>query len=647
MMPEADPGIIRMAEGRFTLRGEGYSILALLAFSLGMAWMLWCKLKWLTYMDPAWWLHECSRFAVGEMPYRDFFWPYPPLALFLFGTSMRWFGISFQVAQILTDLLSLAIVFLAYRLLRYLVPRGLALIGCLMLIAVCGTSQTYFSLFSLLSYSPALQVAVFGLLLLLWGLLRYVEHGRFSVLTVLLLSTGSTIAMLAKQEPMLAVPAMLILLAMADRRLWFERRPWKQWARQYALLLTLCLAPTAIVVVLTGIGAGFANLQAGLGGYGQATTSCPWWPTGIGLFSAGAGIGQVMLLIAIFALLRPKPWRSYFGRWSTLFRAALVPGAACYIGYEYRRVIPDLLAPAPIGQKINGMLSSLLATTPILRPFLWSSIFYWIFLLIRGLRNGGRFDRRETALILFLTAPVLMSVRSLFGTTNAPEPNITAICFLPLLLITPYLLLRLFQLPEGKPVALQANVRDMAGLVVGGLMGLYMLTRIIGGFGPLLSDRNFSRLETAAGPVWVGDGPTQAGIYNYIMEHTTVADPVLELPYGGGMSFATGRRSPVPSGIFTVIPLTKQFQLLDLRRIQEHPPSVIVAQDARNYGTSLGTKMSIACPFPRFVWTPLPDAATGADDAPAIVNFIQANYRADRKIGQWLMLRPVSPVVAY
>src|SRR5258708_7155101 len=177
-----------MTEGKNTLAGvprsEAYPVVVLFAVSLGMAWMLWSKLKYLTYLDPGWWLHECSRFARGEMPYRDFFWPYPPLALALFGTSMRWFGISFRVAQILTDLLSLGIVLLAYRILRYLMPRALALIACLTLIAVCGTSQTYLSLFSLLSYSPALQVAAFGLLLLLWGLLRYVEQGGFSALTV-------------------------------------------------------------------------------------------------------------------------------------------------------------------------------------------------------------------------------------------------------------------------------------------------------------------------------------------------------------------------------------------------------------------------------------------------------------------------------
>jgi hypothetical protein len=42
-------------------------------------------------------------------------------------------------------------------------------------IAVGATSQTYFSLFSLLSYSPAVHVAAIGLLLMLLGSFQYLE----------------------------------------------------------------------------------------------------------------------------------------------------------------------------------------------------------------------------------------------------------------------------------------------------------------------------------------------------------------------------------------------------------------------------------------------------------------------------------------
>ena len=43
----------------------------LLAVCAVIAWLRWAKLDELLWGDPVHWLHETSRVAAGELPYRD------------------------------------------------------------------------------------------------------------------------------------------------------------------------------------------------------------------------------------------------------------------------------------------------------------------------------------------------------------------------------------------------------------------------------------------------------------------------------------------------------------------------------------------------------------------------------------------------
>lgn len=83
-------------------------------------WTKWAKLQTLLSGDSPWWLHEVARFAWGEIPYRDFYWPYGPLSIAVFSYPMRWFGVRFETAQIVMDVLSLIIVVIYWR-----IPRGI------------------------------------------------------------------------------------------------------------------------------------------------------------------------------------------------------------------------------------------------------------------------------------------------------------------------------------------------------------------------------------------------------------------------------------------------------------------------------------------------------------------------------------------
>ena len=289
-------------------RADAWSILLLTLVSAAMAAALWGKLQTLLYLDPSWWLQEIARAAHGELPYRDFAWHFPPFAVLLYGYALRVFGIRFEVVQIVMDVVSLAIVVLSYRLLRHYVSTLLALLTSLLLIAVCCTTLTYFSLFSLFGYSPALQTGTLGLLLLLNGV---VGHRRITVA-----APGAFIALLSKPEPIVATVGILFVVVAFDPKT--KREAGRAFARRVLRSSTLG------VRVLRQRG-GIGTLVSAITGYGLATNTCPWWPTGIGIWAGIAGCGAASVLIALGSARRRPAWRLWF---------AAIPGLAFYLSYE-------------------------------------------------------------------------------------------------------------------------------------------------------------------------------------------------------------------------------------------------------------------------------------------------------------------------
>ena len=79
---------------------------------------LWCTWSFIGiwWGDYALWMHEVDRVAAREVPYRDFSWEYPPLALYLYALAVRWFGGSVSVLLSLSAAICLGIfvAFLAF-----------------------------------------------------------------------------------------------------------------------------------------------------------------------------------------------------------------------------------------------------------------------------------------------------------------------------------------------------------------------------------------------------------------------------------------------------------------------------------------------------------------------------------------------------
>jgi len=108
-MTDPRPLIATEYDPRASHRRALAALFALLAFH---AWATW-GYTGSFYSTAASWMHEVERFAAGEVPYRDFTWPYPPLAMWVIGGAARIVGT--QVAALSTITLGVAaLMYLAF-----------------------------------------------------------------------------------------------------------------------------------------------------------------------------------------------------------------------------------------------------------------------------------------------------------------------------------------------------------------------------------------------------------------------------------------------------------------------------------------------------------------------------------------------------
>ena len=613
-----------------------------LALILVVAWVFgylrWLKLDTLVWGDPALWLAQGQRVAAGEVPYRDFWWSYPPLAVLMLGWSMKLFGVTFTVAQVFVDLASLAVVLLGYVLIRPLLPRFLHLPAMVFLLAIGGTSLMFFGLFSFHTYIPALQIGAAGLLLLLVGIASYLRTGKLRVQTWLCMAIGAFVAAYTKPETVLATFCTLGLLALADRHFWFAGRTTTEWFRHYARVAAVCVAPVFLAYFWMGAVAGFRNMQLGITGYGLARTACPWWPTGLGIFGAAASLGEAAFIAAVFSLTRRSQFYIRFGRSYYYLLAAGFAGVCLYLWYVVYTNWDLLIGPRPMAEKLWYSAPSTLWSSAVLLPVMWSSVVLWLWGLLRLIRAGGR-TASAAALtqLLLLTGPVMMSSRGWFNWHLGLTTSVPAICYPFFILLAPYLIWRFLAL-AGPGTDLDSGIRGFAGAAAVTVLLAYSLVRVAGGYSSVLSNRPYRDLSTLAGDIRLTKFAVDSEIYQFVLENSSPSDTVLDLPYGGGMNVATHRLSPIFTGQFQQLKEPDDFLGKDLDRIRARPPKVVIAQNQPNYDVYYGLE-GCTCAFPNLVWTPPTSSVVPGKDFP-VVDYIRQKYRVSKIVGQKLLLLP-------
>jgi len=126
--------------------------------------------------DYARWLHEIDRFAHGEVPYRDYYWAFPPMSAWVLGSIGRVFGSQLAVMSAATVLLSLLIYVAFFIYASQLIPQSLLLETVLAGVVLSAAyAQVQSVPLPIGMYSPAVPL---GFLLLLCALLASLHNWR-------------------------------------------------------------------------------------------------------------------------------------------------------------------------------------------------------------------------------------------------------------------------------------------------------------------------------------------------------------------------------------------------------------------------------------------------------------------------------------
>jgi len=573
----------------------------------------------LLWLDPAHWLNELSLFWHGELPYRDYSFQYPPFVVFLYGSLLRLFGATFTNVQVITDLIDVAVIICFYLLIRRLFPPRLRFAVACFLVCVSATSLMNFNLFSYVTYSPSLQTGALGVILLLFALIGFLARKRFGYAGWTLAAVGGFIAVLSKPESAVASIFSLAVFALIVRA-----------PRTVLSIATVVFVPAAIAYASIAYAVGRSNLLAGMSGYGLATAFCPWWPTGLGVFSIVATLGEA----CAFAALCSLPMRRAFSvAYGLRYRYLLWSGAlgaiiyASYIAYQSKHAIfsPGLA----LLERVRRTLPYVVYTSPILEPMLWVCIVVFLVLLWRAF--SGRLAAADAAILVLLSAPVAMSSRSLFNTTQSIFPEVSGICYPFLLVLGPYFLWRFLR---------PASVR-YATVVVAALMFGYAAIRVAGGWPEMLSGTHYGTLYTEAGSVKLLNYDLDSKVYRYVLRHTSADDYVLDLPYGGGLNFASRRRYPIFNVQLYGLGVPPPYEQLDLDLMRQHPPRIVIGLNEANLGTywGYGQKGDRACVCPRLVWAP-DRRSWDPDRVLPVAQYIEAHYRVVETIGDRAIWAP-------
>jgi hypothetical protein len=349
---------------------------------------------------------------------------------------------------------------------------------------------------------------------------------------------------------------------------------------------------------------------------------CPWWPTGLGIFGAAVSLLQAAAVLALLDWLyrRKSPRRT--GRMSLALRIAAalaIPATILYVPYCARElpVFAGGISPVRIA-------SFFLSTGTVLLPVMWSSILLWFVLAIHIVR--GRALSRDAAILLILSSSaLLMSTRTLFGGTLNQLTLVTVAAYPIWFILAPWLLERFLfgaELPRLRP----------ATAAIVGLIAVYGLLR----FGAaLVAERpsHYLALDTAAGPVRLLDRSVSAGVYRYVVQHTSSADPVLDIAYGGAVNFAGRRASPIYSTQFSALAPAQNYLDLDLARIRAHPPALVIADSKPDFGATYGLCAETGCIFPALVWRSTRLACDPGRNFP-VLEFIKQNYAPVARLGE-------------
>jgi hypothetical protein len=577
------------------------------------------------WMDAPRSLFEMYRFSKGEIPYRDFTFPYPPLAVFLCGFVLRLLGATFTVVQVTYGLLSVACVLAAWVLARRIAPPLPALLATITFTLVGATNGGNFAMFSIDLYAPAILIGAFGILLAAIGLVDTIRGGA-TLSSSALLICGGFIGCLGKPESAAGVLAGLFCFALINLR-WppagVSRLRILGGVTRMAVLL---LGPAIVVFAVLLSWLGRRPVLDGITAYGLASVACPYWPTGFGVVGGLAALGAAMASMGIVNFLfggsRDVPSR----RWEPLYVMAGI-GALCWLIY-IRVFFRDLTLQQPIRQGPVALGYLLVSANTFVLPLMWASVLMLALNAWSYLRAGIKpsSDQKTAFVILGIIAGV--STRELFNNTVSQATQATPMLYALIFPAFPMLIQHAFQcwnaLRGGATRVLSApRVYAAAAVVLCLFSGLRLA-----GYAAREARKHYRQVSTDAGAVKLDDDGVSEEVYMFLKSRTLPGEPIADLAYGGGVNFALHRGSPLFTTQFTNFRPTLQHRERDYNQLRPSGVRFVISRQPPSvrYGTENG------CALPRLVWKPL----ACPDDAKTVfpvLQFVTDHYRPSKQFG--------------
>ncbi|MGH9815316.1 MAG: hypothetical protein ACRD6I_04485 [Candidatus Acidiferrales bacterium] len=508
-------------------------------------WTAWGHVA-IFYGDYALWLEQASRFARGETPYRDFYWPFPPLALWLTGAFMSLAGSHLATVQAFMAGVFLLITLALFVYASRLAPRrDLALVSATGLVLAFVFSMEASAPLPVGMYTPA---APLGFLVLLiaavcfFSLPPFRPPGRWPAMRAALLAVCCALAILAKQD--FWIPA-AYLTAVSLFLLWKHRLPFAAGCAAVAFLAALAAGLAPIVSAL-----GWGTLPQVATGYGMlaqvAGVSLPSWER----ITAQAAQTALVFLLFLVCLLLTR---------AISLRRALIPGgvllaiflvtAGLHVWMTARIIeevrahgLPNLPKPTEEFASRPGAPAASASRLAILRlshrlESYFLPAFATFLLLLAILWRWKKIDP-AARLNLLLLAGLCVAARSRRVWQHTEWFN-----FILELPVYVYALPLLF--PHIDQQRLARSLRVL--LVVLLALGVVRYWRFAEG--PLTRRGPFPWVDTPRGPARLA--PDSVKLYQQLRQALDELDPtraraVLTIGYTDGLSYFFGRRNPTP-----------------------------------------------------------------------------------------------------
>lgn len=482
------------------------------------------------YTGPFWgdhgrWLHEVERFAQGEVPYRDFQWHFPPMALWVVGGAARLFGTDLQPVLLITSSVAALLVAATVHYFRELPSRNNTLVLAAATLLAVSYVQNVGAPLPGGTYVPAAPLGLLCLTMATVFFLREWNTGE-SGRGAWWLGVFAGLAVLSKQDFWLPSAFLVSLSVLRFRR---------------AVPLLTAAAVVAVGTTIVIYHAGFSILPGIVGGFNHVRITggrgLPSWERlTVDLLTAALVIGFLsttlsiarrqwyvrplvasavvaMIAIAIHVTMSMSLTAANLGPFPTKTAGA--------IAYHIREGNP-LFRPA------LGWLRERVVLDPI--PFLLPPL-----LLIAVAVRWSVLDRKRRATVaLLLGLAVTLRARRAFEGTEWFEFLLT----MPIILVAVELLSGLGEI----------QVRRFRTITGGVLLALAVLAYHHFGRGPG-TRRHFPAFVTARGTVhWSPNTRFDYGSVRAVIDSVdpTGDRPVLGYGITGGWNYFLQRRNPFP-----------------------------------------------------------------------------------------------------